>query len=367
VAVTLADLMRVPSPDDMWDKAYKLASRVELDSKLPMGAATQRARKHCTQSIEQLSINLTKPLGNMVASFANFQGRLHPFERVVSDLIITSREKRGEPPLSSILDDVRELRKRTSQRTTEGAQAGAKAANRFAADEILRQTLMDLERIWATESDSVQRLQNFAMELRKVPVLDSGMPTVVLVGCPNVGKSSIVRLVSSGVPEVANYPFTTRGMNMGHVHDPDFGPICQVVDTPGVLARERSTYNHMEQLTMAAIEHIDSVVVFVTDLSGTAGPKSSAVNQSHVRSYLRECFPHSKWIDVVSKVDLARHKDSEGIEIPEGAVHVSCETGEGKHELLSRLLEHVGSYKETLHGALQLERGHQDLPPKVTA
>ena len=37
------------------------------------------------------------------------------------------------------------------------------------------------------------------------------------MGVPNVGKSTIVRSISSATPEVNNYPFTTRGMTLGHV------------------------------------------------------------------------------------------------------------------------------------------------------
>lgn len=46
-------------------------------------------------------------------------------------------------------------------------------------------------------------------------------PTVVLVGMPNVGKSSIVTAVSSGTPEINDYPFTTRRLKIGHVISPD--------------------------------------------------------------------------------------------------------------------------------------------------
>lgn len=41
---------------------------------------------------------------------------------------------------------------------------------------------------------------------------------VALVGAPNVGKSSLVQLLSSGLPEVQNYPFTTRSIKMGHFY-----------------------------------------------------------------------------------------------------------------------------------------------------
>ena len=41
---------------------------------------------------------------------------------------------------------------------------------------------------------------------------------LALIGAPNVGKSSLVAVLSSGTPEVCNYPFTTRSVKMGHFY-----------------------------------------------------------------------------------------------------------------------------------------------------
>ena len=38
------------------------------------------------------------------------------------------------------------------------------------------------------------------------------------MGAPNVGKSSLVQSLSSGLPEICDYPFTTRSIKMGHFY-----------------------------------------------------------------------------------------------------------------------------------------------------
>ena len=78
------------------------------------------------------------------------------------------------------------------------------------------------------QSDVVLNLIDVQKSLRKIPIVELGTPTVVLVGAPNVGKSSIVRAISSGTPEVNNYPFTTRGMTLGHIDYADWHEKCQV-------------------------------------------------------------------------------------------------------------------------------------------
>jgi len=58
---------------------------------------------------------------------------------------------------------------------------------------------------------------------------------VGIVGLPNAGKSSLISVISSARPKIANYPFTTLIPNLGVVRKLD-GNGCLFADIPGLIA-----------------------------------------------------------------------------------------------------------------------------------
>lgn len=98
--------------------------------------------------------------------------------------------------------------------------------------------------------------------LRKLPHVGEHY-TVVVAGFPNVGKSSFIRLVSTAEPEIASYPFTTKGIIVGH-RDTGTGRV-QFIDTPGVLERPPEKRNAVEKQAVSAMLHVADVVLFLLD------------------------------------------------------------------------------------------------------
>jgi GTPase len=57
---------------------------------------------------------------------------------------------------------------------------------------------------------------------------------VGLVGFPNVGKSTLISVISAAKPEIANYEFTTLKPNLGVV-DIDYNSSFVIADIPGII------------------------------------------------------------------------------------------------------------------------------------
>jgi nucleolar GTP-binding protein len=159
--------------------------------------------------------------------------------------------------------------------------------------------------------------------LRALPVLRDEF-TVVVVGYPNVGKSSFIRLVSSAEPEVASYPFTTRGIIIGHRRTGRTG--VQFVDTPGILDRPPEERSPIERQAVAALMHAASAVLFILDPSEMCGYP--------VESQLA-LLDEVKGMVQVPLVAAVNKSDVKGME---GYLNMSTLTGEGVEVVLETLL-----------------------------
>ncbi len=170
----------------------------------------------------------------------------------------------------------------------------------------------------------VERLRAIDRFLDARPRLLPDVPVVVVAGFPNVGKSSLVARLSSARPKVAEYPFTTLSVAVGHA-DLGFDRL-QVMDTPGVLGRARRA-NPAETEASTAVERAASAVVFVVDPSGSSG--YSVEEQERLLERWREEFPSLPIVAIETKSDLARR--------PTDRLQVSAVTGEGIEALRDAL------------------------------
>lgn len=170
--------------------------------------------------------------------------------------------------------------------------------------------------------------------LRKMPTIDPAVPTILIAGYPNVGKSSFIVRITGARPEIASYPFTTRGIFVGHFNRG--AQKYQVVDTPGLLDRPMDERNDIERQTVAALNHLQGVVLYILDPSEHCGyPLSSQLSLAEdIKNWIK--LPV---LVVANKADILRF-ESDGT-VPE----MSTETGQGVEGVLERLVGMIESEK----------------------
>lgn len=110
---------------------------------------------------------------------------------------------------------------------------------------------------------------------------------VGLVGFPNVGKSTLLSVVSKAHPKIANYHFTTLFPNLGVVFV-EGGESFVMADIPGIIegASEGAGLGH------DFLRHVDRcrLLVHVVDVSGSEG-RDPATDFDAINEELRQYSP----------------------------------------------------------------------------
>ena len=174
--------------------------------------------------------------------------------------------------------------------------------------------------------------------LSKLPGIVPDSPTIVCAGFPNVGKSTLVREVSTAEPEVAYYPFTTKSVIIGHLRIRDNS--VQVVDTPGVLDRPMAERNEIEREAIAALKYLAHVIIFMIDPSETCG--WTLEQQLNLLKEVRRMFPLNPLLVVLNKVDITPPEQlgKARAEVPD-VYEIIAITGEGVERLMNDAVDEV--------------------------
>ena len=283
----------VPTSDELWNAV--IGVYFSLQTRHPsIEPGIDRLRRLELRRVREVRKYLFDAFRD-VALGMPFLDSLHPFYRELIELMIDratykhSLAKVGHATkaVSSIYKDaVVAIRSATTNLEI------LKARRNFLAR--IRDLLTDLK-------PELDFLKDAAAKLDKLPSIDPNLFTIVVAGMPNVGKSSFVRCVSSGKPKVAEYPFTTKELHVGHFTVLNDVKV-QVIDTPGLLDRPLSERNKIELQAILALKHLAHVIVFIIDPTNHSGyPLNEQVN------LLRDVSNNfgSPIILLLNKIDIA--------------------------------------------------------------
>jgi len=150
--------------------------------------------------------------------------------------------------------------------------------------------------------DNFLYLEECRKVIRGYPSLKTKVNTIVIAGAPNVGKSTLLAVLTGSKPKTAHYPFTTKKLNLGYDSKRN-----QYIDTPGLLDRPLAQRNPIEKQAILALKHLATIVVFVVDPTETCG--YSLPEQRNLLIEIKKMFKHV--IVVSNKADTgAKFKNS---------------------------------------------------------
>ena len=223
--------------------------------------------------------------------------------------------------------------------------------------------------------------QHFATPTRQVPrFAKAGYPgetrevllelkllaDVGLVGFPNVGKSTLLSVVSRAQPKIANYHFTTLFPNLGVVYVEE-GVSFVMADIPGIIegAADGAGLGH------DFLRHVDRcrLLIHVVDVSGSEG-RDPVEDFEAINAELKQYSPElagRKMIVAANKVDimedpalldrLRAHVESQGMELFE----ISAAAHQGTRELVKRAAQEL----QQLPPVVVYEPTYVERPPEV--
>ncbi len=285
-------LKYIQSSKELLDVAFARASKLTLaKSKKP---AHVRARDREIAKLKKVNDILTSRLEEIVSRFPNFD-EIHPFYRNLADTVVTIDEiRQALASVSSatriirgiIQDSIRKLRK---------------AESPSEARKLRSATYGRISSVMKRIKPRLAVIRQAALEYRRFPSINLELPVIVVAGYPNVGKSSLVALLSSATPEIAEYPFTTKKISVGHIPlDSEEG---QILDVPGLLDRPMAKRNPIEQRAVAAIQHLADTIIFLIDPTLNCGYELSS--QIALLHEITSTFPNFDIFPILNKGDIA--------------------------------------------------------------
>ena len=191
--------------------------------------------------------------------------------------------------------------------------------------------------------------RNFRLELKL-------LADVGLVGYPNVGKSTLISVISAARPKVADYPFTTLEPNLGVVLAGDKGKeeSFVVADIPGLIEGAHTGSGLGTQF----LRHIERtrLLVHLVDVSDSSGRADVVKDVEVIRGELASFgagLEDKPTLMVASKIDVANPEKLK--KLKQWATRrklklypISAVTGEGIEKLKYAMADEVDTARKAL-------------------
>jgi len=168
---------------------------------------------------------------------------------------------------------------------------------------------------------------------------------VGIVGFPNAGKSTLISVISSAKPKIADYPFTTLEPNLGIVFYKDYKSFT-VADIPGIIEGAHEG----KGLGLKFLRHIErtKILLFLIEVTSEDIEKDYKVLLNELKQYSKKLADRNKIIalsksDLLDKTSLEKLSRKKLFKQSIPIVTISSAMNEGIQEMLDKIWGLLGS------------------------
>lgn len=328
--ISFGRLPTVLRSQELINKAFKKAAEAATSVQgRPKEVAIQREHQRIMVMTSVVSENLSKT----VSGFPSLMN-LPPFYRDLVEAIFSMDELRKSlgavGGAAKLVDKIRREQFRKLKYSRSPSEAAA----------VRRQAYGRISSVLKKLDESLAFLKEASIKLSDLPSVYTDMPTVVIAGYPNVGKSTLLRALTGSEPKIAPYPFTTTGLQLGYFEHRHRR--YQVIDTPGLLDRPLEKRNPIELQAIAALKNLAKAIVLVIDPSESCGYEIK--DQLRLLEGIKKMFAETGIAVAANKADLLNIEKIKRLrEKLVDTILITASTGQGVEELREKLLKLINS------------------------
>ncbi len=252
-----------------------------------------RMQKLNRAKVDSFAATINSTFEKYVSSFPSFSN-LDPFYLALMDLMVSVDDiKRILGRIDGARKQIDRIKLKSVRQIDRTSKAEYMSKKRKEAFGRISSMVKDLDEDLRTLADARERF-------KQIPSIPTKHPTAVVAGYPSVGKSQLVKNISTADPKIASYPFTTQELTVGYFEH--HRQRYQIIDTPGLLDRPFKERNPVEKQAVLALTLLSKICIYLVDPTGHCGyPLEPQVD---LLLSISKASPEMEFIILQNKSDL---------------------------------------------------------------
>jgi nucleolar GTP-binding protein len=276
----------VPTAQELIDKSFRIGAKSAKSFRSSKKPKRKEIRLLIAEErrVQAISKIICSDLKAIIKNFPSYEKLPKFYQKLLDIKVEKDKYKKSLGALQWCKKEVNKLAKRILKEIRKNKDPS-----------LSREFLGRIASIIKQISPELENLIEIKKILREFPTIEN-LPTLVIAGYPNVGKSTFMRSLTGSKVKIESYPFTTQKILIGHknFHYQKY----QIIDTPGLLDRKIEKRNKSELQAILAIQELADKILFIFD------PTQEIKAQEFLFNEIKEYFEKTEIFVVINKKDI---------------------------------------------------------------